>query len=93
MEFYDPQNPTAAIQTFEFLRQQKKKLKAGAPNFSLADFVAPKDSGLSDSAGAFVVTMGQEVDDWATEFEKAGDDYSSIMVKALGDRMAEAYAR
>jgi 5-methyltetrahydrofolate--homocysteine methyltransferase len=81
------QQPTA----FLTLRQQSQKT-AGAPNMALADFIAPKDSGKTDYMGAFCVTTGFGVDEWASEFEKNLDDYNSIMVKALADRFAEAFA-
>jgi 5-methyltetrahydrofolate--homocysteine methyltransferase len=58
----------------------------------LADFIAPNDSGKTDYMGAFCVTTGFGVDEWAAEFEKDLDDYNSIMVKALADRFAEAFA-
>jgi 5-methyltetrahydrofolate--homocysteine methyltransferase len=77
--------------TFLTLRQQSQKT-AGASNIALADFIAPKDSGKTDYMGAFCVTTGFGVDEWATEFEKNLDDYNSIMVKALADRFAEAFA-
>jgi len=77
--------------TFLTLRQQSQKTK-GASNLALADFVAPKDSGKTDYMGAFCVTTGFGVDEWAAEFEKDLDDYNSIMVKALADRFAEAFA-
>jgi 5-methyltetrahydrofolate--homocysteine methyltransferase len=64
----------------------------GRPNYALADFVAPLDSGLTDWLGAFVVTTGVGLDAKVAEFEAAHDDYSSIMVKALADRLAEAFA-
>ncbi len=73
------------------LRQQSQKT-AGAPNIALADFIAPKDSGKQDYIGCFCVTTGFGVDEKATEFEKQLDDYNSILVKALGDRLAEAFA-
>jgi 5-methyltetrahydrofolate--homocysteine methyltransferase len=73
------------------LRQQSQKT-VGAPNIALADFVAPKDSGKQDYIGCFCVTTGFGVDEKATEFEKQLDDYNSILVKALGDRLAEAFA-
>ena len=81
------QQPT----TFLTLRQQSQKTK-GAFNMALADFVAPADSGKTDYMGAFCVTTGFGVDEWAAEFEKDLDDYNSIMVKALADRLAEAFA-
>ncbi|HOZ75512.1 MAG TPA: methionine synthase [Flavobacterium sp.] len=77
--------------TFLTLRQQSQKTK-GAFNLALADFIAPKDSGKTDYMGAFCVTTGFGVDEWAAEFEKNHDDYNSIMVKALADRLAEAFA-
>jgi len=76
---------------FLTLRQQIQKTK-GAPNIALADFIAPKDSGKTDYMGAFCVTTGFGVDEKAAEYEKNLDDYNSIMVKALGDRLAEAFA-
>ncbi|WP_395065962.1 methionine synthase [Flavobacterium sp.] len=80
-------------QTAKFLtlRQQSQKT-AGAPNIALADFIAPKDSGKQDYIGCFCVTTGFGVDEKAAEFEKQLDDYNSILVKALGDRFAEAFA-
>jgi len=83
----DNRQPT----TFLTLRQQSQKT-AGAPNIALADFIAPKDSGKQDYIGCFCVTTGFGVDEKAAEFEKQLDDYNSILVKALGDRLAEAFA-
>ncbi|WP_396151324.1 methionine synthase [Flavobacterium sp.] len=77
--------------TFLTLRQQSQKT-AGAPNIALADFIAPKESGIQDYIGCFCVTTGFGVDEKASEFEKQLDDYNSILVKALGDRLAEAFA-
>ncbi|UTN05808.1 methionine synthase [Flavobacterium bizetiae] len=79
------------LEKFLTLRQQSQKTK-GAPNIALADFILPKDSGITDYIGAFCVTTGFGVDEWAAEFEKDLDDYNSIMVKALADRFAEAFA-
>ena len=76
---------------FLTLRQQSQKT-VGAPNIALADFIAPKDSGKQDYIGCFCVTTGFGVDEKAAEFEKQLDDYNSILVKALGDRFAEAFA-
>ena len=81
------QQPT----TFLTLRQQSQK-NAGAPNIALADFIAPLDSGKQDYIGCFCVTTGFGVEEKALEFEKQLDDYNSIMVKALADRLAEAFA-
>ncbi len=76
---------------FLTLRQQSQKTK-GAPNIALSDFIAPKDTGKTDYMGAFCVTTGFGVDEKAAEFEKEHDDYNAIMVKALADRLAEAFA-
>ncbi|MEA2557362.1 MAG: 5-methyltetrahydrofolate--homocysteine methyltransferase, partial [Actinomycetota bacterium] len=76
--------------TFPMLRQQV--LKAEGPNRSLADFVAPADSGLTDHIGAFAVTAGLGTDELVKKYEAALDDYRAIMVKALADRLAEAFA-
>jgi len=89
IELYDPESGEH-LQTFHTLRQQKQK-STDAPYMALSDFVAPKDSGLADACGAFVCCI-EGVDTFAKEFEDAHDDYSSIMVKALGDRFAEALA-
>lgn len=83
--------PSGVRGLFLTLRQQSQKTK-GAPNIALADFIAPKDSGKTDYMGAFCVTTGFGVDEWAAEFERDLDDYNSIMVKALADRFAEAFA-
>lgn len=72
------------------LRQQT--LKTEFPNYCLSDFVAPKDSGKADYIGAFAVTGGLEEDALADEYEQQHDDYNKIMVKALADRLAEAFA-
>ena len=77
--------------TFLTLRQQSQKT-TGAPNIALADFIAPKDSGVQDYMGCFCVTTGFGVEEKAKAFEKDLDDYNSILVKALGDRLAEAFA-
>jgi 5-methyltetrahydrofolate--homocysteine methyltransferase len=76
---------------FNMLRQQEP-IADGRPNRSLADFVAPGDSGRRDYLGAFVVTAGLGADDLVGRFEADLDDYSAIMVKALADRFAEAFA-
>lgn len=76
---------------FRTLRQQTKK-RAGVPNIALADFVAPKASGIQDYIGCFCVSTGFGTQELAAEFEKNHDDYNSIMIKALADRFAEAFA-
>lgn len=77
--------------TFLCLRQQSQKT-VGSPNLSLADFIAPKETGIQDYIGCFCVTTGFGVEVKALEFEKQLDDYNAILVKAIGDRLAEAFA-
>lgn len=77
--------------TFHFLRQQNKKA-SGLPNFSLADFIAPDSSGKTDYIGIFAVTAGVGIEKLIAEYQAVHDDYSDIMVKALADRLAEAFA-
>lgn len=72
------------------LRQQKV-LSGGEPNLALSDFIAPKESGKTDYIGAFVTTAGINTEQLVKEYEDAHDDYNSIMVKALADRLAEAF--
>ncbi|HYR44537.1 MAG TPA: vitamin B12 dependent-methionine synthase activation domain-containing protein, partial [Terriglobia bacterium] len=79
------------VVTFHTLRQQIRKAE-GDVNQALADFVAPKSTGVLDYIGAFVVTAGQGLDALCAKFEKEHDDYNSIMAKALADRFAEASA-
>jgi len=74
-----------------FLRNQEKKAE-GIPNLSLADFIAPEDSGKIDFIGLFAVTAGIGIDQWTKHYEAQLDDYSSIMLKILSDRLAEAFA-
>ena len=81
----------AELVRFHMLRQQEP-IADGRPNRSLADFVAPKESMAPDYVGAFAVTAGIGVDALVQEFEKQHDDYSAIIVKALADRLAEAFA-
>lgn len=76
---------------FHTLRQQLRK-KEGVPHFALADFIAPKSSGIQDFLGCFCVTAGFGTQELATRYEKSLDDYSAIMIKALSDRLAEAFA-
>ncbi len=89
IELYDEQGNV--LETFLTLRQQLKK-REGVPNFALADFVAPKAEGKSDYMGAFCVTAGFGTEELAKDFEKNHDDYNAIMIKALADRLAEAFA-
>jgi 5-methyltetrahydrofolate--homocysteine methyltransferase len=91
IKLYTGESRSAALATFYTLRQQLGK-RDGRPNLALADFVAPAASGKADYVGAFVVTTGLNEERIAARFAKANDDYSSIMVKALADRIAEALA-
>lgn len=90
VEVFTDENRDKVSAVFHFLRQQLEK--AADPYLCLADFVAPKDSGIADYLGLFVVTAGKELEELAASYEKAQDDYSAIMVKALADRLAEALA-
>jgi 5-methyltetrahydrofolate--homocysteine methyltransferase len=91
IEVYRDESRDAVLQRLHHLRQQTEK-PPGRPNQCLADFIAPKDSGVADYVGAFAVTTGIGTDEKAAEFQAAHDDYSAIMVKALADRLAEAFA-
>ena len=91
IEVYRDRTRTSRRATLHTLRQQVAHADE-RPNFALADFVAPRDSGLKDHVGAFVVSTGAHVARIANELEAAADDYSAIMVKALADRLAEALA-
>jgi len=91
IEVYRNEARDTVIQRLNHIRQQSAKGKDGAC-YSLADFVAPKDTGKHDWIGGFAVTTGHNVDELAKQYEAAGDDYNSIMVKALADRLAEAFA-
>lgn len=84
-------DPTQQPVVFRTLRQQSKKAQ-GKPNIALSDFIAPQESGLQDYMGAFCVTTGFGTAQKAKEFEEALDDYNAIMIKALADRLAEAFA-
>ncbi len=91
IEVYTDESRSTVLSTFHHLRQQNEKPE-GNPNQCLADFVAPKSSGLRDYLGGFAVTAGLGCDERAKAFEAANDDYSAIMLKALADRLAEAFA-
>ena len=88
---YADDNRQAERQRLHFLRQQMQRKNSRA-NFCLSDFVAPADSGVADYLGGFAVTAGEGVDAAVAKFEAAQDDYNAIMVKALADRLAEAFA-
>ena len=91
IELYADEARTKELATLHTLRQQMARDGTRA-NLALADFVAPKETGLADYIGGFAVTAGIGEEDVARRFERANDDYSKIMVKALADRLAEAFA-
>ena len=89
IEVYADESRMQTLTTIHTLRQQRQ---SGEPNVALADFIAPKSTGLRDYVGAFAVTAGAAADELARSFEREHDDYNSLMVKALADRLAEAFA-
>jgi 5-methyltetrahydrofolate--homocysteine methyltransferase len=89
VEVFSPENEIIA--TFRFLRNQQEK-EGNMPNLCLADFTAPKGSGISDFIGGFAVTAGIGADKWVKRYEADNDDYNAIMIKILADRLAEAFA-
>jgi len=91
IEVYADEGRDRVVAVLHHLRQQAEK-PPDRPNLCLADFVAPRETGVRDYVGAFAVTAGPEVARLAQEFERAHDDYHAIMTKALGDRLAEAFA-
>ena len=91
IELYADESRESPIATFITLRQQLKKSQ-GKPQFALADFIAPKSLSVADYMGGFCVSTGFGTQQLAEEFEKNNDDYNSIMIKALADRLAEAFA-
>ncbi len=91
IEFYTDESRSTRALTWHNLRQLNQR-PAGKPNYCLADFVAPKDSGVKDYLGAFAVTTGLGIEKKLAEFEARKDDYSAIMLKALADRLVEAFA-
>jgi 5-methyltetrahydrofolate--homocysteine methyltransferase len=91
IEIYTDESRKKVSITWHNLRQQTKK-PADIPNFCLADYIAPKTSKIKDYIGAFAVTTGMGIDSRVAEFEKQNDDYSAILLKALADRLAEAFA-
>ncbi|PTQ89595.1 methionine synthase [Agitococcus lubricus] len=91
IEVYADESRQTVIHTLHHLRQQSDKV-SGKPNYSLADFIAPKASQTPDYIGAFAVTAGLGAEEQARAYRDAGDDYNAIMVQALADRLAEAFA-
>ncbi len=91
VELYTDESRATRLETFHFLRQQIQK-PSEQSNRCLADFIAPKESGRADYLGGFAVTAGIGADALAKSYSDAHDDYNAILVKALADRLAEAFA-
>ena len=91
IEIYSDESRNQVAMTWHNLRQQTLKPQ-DKPNLCLADYIAPKESSVADYIGAFAVTTGIGIDARVAEFEKQNDDYNAIMLKALADRLAEAFA-
>jgi 5-methyltetrahydrofolate--homocysteine methyltransferase len=91
IEIYSDETRSHVLMTWHNLRQQNEK-PAGNPNQCLADFVAPRESGVADYLGAFAVAAGFGIEAKVKEFEAKHDDFSAIMLKAIADRLAEAFA-
>ncbi|HAA54688.1 MAG TPA: methionine synthase, partial [Myxococcales bacterium] len=89
---YTDEQRNEELMRMHTLRQQKKKKESTLPNYALADFVAPKDSNTPDYIGGFAVTTGHGVQELVAKYEADHDDYNAILVKALADRLAEAFA-
>jgi len=91
VEIYTDESRKTVLKTFHFLRQQMDKPTTRA-NLCLADFIAPKETGVADYLGGFAVTAGLGIEEQVKKFEADHDDYNSIMLKAMADRLAEAFA-
>jgi 5-methyltetrahydrofolate--homocysteine methyltransferase len=91
VELYADGSRTAVLERFHFLRQQANR-EGSEPCRSLADFIAPKETGLADHIGAFAVTTGIGLKELCERFKTENDDYNAIMAEALADRLAEAFA-
>jgi 5-methyltetrahydrofolate--homocysteine methyltransferase len=91
VEIYTDEKRDHVLMTWHNLRQQNEK-PAGNPNLCLADFVAPRDSGVADWVGAFAVMAGGGIDARVAEYEAKHDDFNAILLKAIADRLAEAFA-
>jgi 5-methyltetrahydrofolate--homocysteine methyltransferase len=91
VELYSDASRTSVLETFHFLRQQANR-EGSEPCRSLADFIAPRETGLADTFGAFAVTSGIGLRDIVEDFKAKLDDYNAIMAEALADRLAEAFA-
>ena len=91
IEIYTDETRTGVKRVLHTIRQQVQK-STKEPNIALADFIAPKETGIEDYLGMFAVTAGIGIEKLVEQFEKEHDDYNSIMIKALADRLAEAFA-
>lgn len=88
---YEDETRSKEIGRFYHIRQQEKK-KAGVPNFCLADFVAPRESGKIDYCGGFATTAGIGIEKWKDQYRADHNDFKAIMLEALADRLSEAFA-
>ncbi|HMS65688.1 MAG TPA: vitamin B12 dependent-methionine synthase activation domain-containing protein, partial [Ignavibacteria bacterium] len=91
IEVYTDESRKEVKKVFHTLRQQGQK-SSNVPNIALSDFIAPKETGLNDYFGGFAVTAGIGIEKWIKKFADDHDDYNKIMLQALGDRLAEAFA-
>lgn len=91
VEVYDPGDRKQSLTTLRFLRNQQKK-ERGEPNACLSDFILPKEKGINDYIGLFAVTAGLGLEEWVDHYNSEMDDYSSVMIRLLADRLAEAFA-
>lgn len=91
VEIFEDDSKSKSLGLYPMLRQQTTKM-SNQPNYSLADFIAPKEKNKNDYIGFFAVTAGHGIDELAKTYEAKQDDYNSILVKALADRFAEAFA-
>ncbi len=91
IEIYSDDSRKTPVKTIRMLRQQRER-SIGVPYMCLSDFIAPKESGLHDYIGGFAVTAGLGIEEHIERFQKDNDDYSKIMLQALADRLAEAFA-
>ncbi|MEJ2760744.1 MAG: methionine synthase [Gammaproteobacteria bacterium] len=92
IEVYKDADSKELLTVIHTLRQQSHHRQSSRPDLALADYIAPKDSGVTDWIGGFAVTSGHELHDLARRYEEKHDDYRSIMITALADRLAEAFA-
>lgn len=92
IEVYVDETRDSVAHTLHNLRQQDKKKNQQQPNYCLSDYIAPKETNLADYIGGFAVTTGHKIEEKIAEFEADNDDYNSIMLKVLADRLAEAFA-